>query len=294
MKNSILFVALLFVFGHVSAQEIPNSGFEEWESISNYEEPIAWNTANQYSSALGSSMVFADNEDPYEGNFSILLESKNLIIATVPAYASLGIIDINLFTLDYTIEGGVPFNTRPAHFHGYFKYQPQGNDSCLILAALFKNSNGQRDTIGGAYFSTHETINEWTAFSVDLLYFSDETPDSLNIFLISSASENPAAGTKLYIDNLTFEGSAAIDENESINLYAYYQANASDVIIRNKSQKLQKGIASLYTINGQLLRQQELTGEESRIHCNNLKNGIYILKVTGKEQSITYKIPIYK
>jgi len=206
-KTTILISLLIFILffqGQVFAQnQIPNNDFENWETIGSYEDPIDWNTPNSLTSALGVITV-SKSSDSYSGSYSAKLESKNIIfVGTIPGFITLGEFEINFTTQEYSITGGVPFTGRPSQFTGNFKYSPNSGDQALMALVLLKhNPGGVPDTIGmGAKIVTN-SVSSWTDFSTDIMYFSNEEPDTMNIMLLSSAQLSPVEGSKLFVDNL--------------------------------------------------------------------------------------------
>lgn len=222
MKKIIVRIAfLLFILvfqSHIFAQnQIPNNDFEYWETISNYEEPVDWNTPNPFTASLGVITV-SKSTDSYSGNYSAKLESKNIIfVGTIPGFLTLGDFEVNIATQEYSITGGVPFTERPAQFTGNFKYSPNSGDQAMMAILLLKhNPGGNPDTIGyGAKIVTN-SVSSWTEFTSDIIYFSGEEPDTMNILILSSAQLNPVAGSKLFVDNLglVFEANPEITSVE--------------------------------------------------------------------------------
>ncbi|MBI9038071.1 MAG: PCMD domain-containing protein [Bacteroidales bacterium] len=208
MKNLINLISLLLLIplfqGQVFAQnQIPNNDFEYWESFGSYEDPIDWNSPNSYTAGIGVITV-TKSTDSYSGNYSAKLESRDIIfVGTIPGFLTLGEFEINIATQEYSITGGVPFTGRPSQFTGNFKYSPNSGDQALMAIVLLKhNPGGVPDTIGmGAKIVTN-SVSSWTDFSADIMYFSNEEPDTMNILFLSSAQLSPVAGSKLFVDNL--------------------------------------------------------------------------------------------
>ncbi len=296
MQKFSSFLIVILISTTLNAQEIPNAGFETWEDEIGYQEPEYWQSINSVTAALGQVPVSADASDPYAGNYALKLETKSVFGLGLPGFVTLGAFEIDLLNRKYSLSGGVPYANRPGKFTGHFRYLPQGTDSCLVVAALFRNDGTQRDTVGGAFFSTKNTVEAWTEFSVDFEYFSEEKPDSLNIYIISSASEEASAGTKLFVDELQLTGSAAINTLFNEHYAVWYNNARSAIIIKNKTFSQEKTTAKLYSIDGRLLLStiipQGMT--EYTIPCPKVDAGIYIICIQDRKNNYAHKLFISK
>lgn len=112
-----------------STPSLPNSGFEEWQTISKTIYPYLvseyWATGNVGSTYIGSTnLTSGDNEDTApntSGTYSAKLESKSIL-----SYFAAG----NIFTGTFVkvdipngvIAVGRPFTNRPLRLEGYAKY----------------------------------------------------------------------------------------------------------------------------------------------------------------------------
>ncbi len=172
MKITIkLFIIIpVLLIRSVTAQTIPNSGFETWINHGHYDDPQFWDTPNQEVCFLPFyTTVVNKSTDHQEGSYSAKLETKLIpvINITVPGVITLGTLSINIVAGTYSITGGVPIDNMPTHLKGFYKFQPKGGDSCAIGIGLTKWVSGARDTIGFGVFSTHDTITTWTPFCMD-------------------------------------------------------------------------------------------------------------------------------
>ncbi|HSN50689.1 MAG TPA: hypothetical protein VLR52_05610, partial [Bacteroidales bacterium] len=144
------------------------------------------------------------------------MESKHITLPPldVPGFITNGNLTLDIANLSYSVTGGEPVIDMPTHLKGYYKYLPKGGDSCLIAIGLFKRNGTMRDTIGGGYFSTKDTIPDWTPFSAWIDYDTVVQPDSMNVFALSTAQETVTPGTVLLLDNLYFDYTVGIKRND--------------------------------------------------------------------------------
>ncbi|MCF8302001.1 MAG: PCMD domain-containing protein [Bacteroidales bacterium] len=229
-KIYLLTITAFFFSASLLAQDIPNDGMESWENFGNYENPENWDTPNEEISFFNVSVVTKESSIVHSGNYSAKLQNKDVYaIGTVPGFMTLGDFSVDTQTGEFTIEGGVPYTDRPSSLKGYFQYDPQNNEECVIGAFLFRRDEQNNvDTIGAGVFMTGENTGNWTEFSAPITYFSNEQPDTLNIIALTSATENPTAGTKLYVDDLWMESAG-----QEIQLQNGYQFASTHMIPDN-------------------------------------------------------------
>jgi len=184
---------------------IPNASFERWP-IANQNNPEFWDSSNKITMVpfVGYTSV-EKTTDAWDGDFAVRLVTGSLFGTVIPGLLTLGIFDLNPQDPLQSISGGVPFSARPAMLRGYYKYETSGIDRGLILFGLFKfnESTGQKDTIA-AGIGLLTQVEEFTLFSVPLIYLIDQEPDTMNIVILSSFSDEMVVGSALKIDDLHF------------------------------------------------------------------------------------------
>jgi len=188
--------------------QIPNPDFEKWVLENEFDKPESWNTSSfSLYNMVTFNTVFKDSLTFFSGNYSSRLETKGQIINSelvkVVGLITLGNFDINIATKKAHISGGIPFQSKPISLTGYYKYNAVGDDNCFMDIALTKlNNQKKQDTIAHGRFSSG-SVSDWTSFELNLQYFSEDIPDSLNIVFLSSDTSIFEAGSTLWIDNLS-------------------------------------------------------------------------------------------
>jgi hypothetical protein len=299
MKQLYLFCLLWLIAGTVSSQGvtvIPNSDFETWINYSNYQDPQYWDTPNQElaSIPLFGTTVVDKSTDHESGSYSARLETKNItLVGNVPGFMTLGNLTIDVFAGTYTITGGVPVYDKPTHLKGYFKFQPKGGDSCAMGIGLTRFSNGVRDTIGYGYFSTHDTVNDWTPFSAWIDYDTVAQPDTMNILIFSSAMELPTAGTVLFVDDLYLDYTVSVDPRDaSSGLDFYNDRETRRLLVFLDFPTPQPVEAFLYDMRGiRVAHAAQGYAAKGRIVLpySGISEGIYLLEVIHGGQKFTRK-----
>jgi len=255
MKKLLLFIPAAFLLITVQAQQAPNSGMETWITSGNFTNPQFWDTPNEETTAIPfvGAAVVSSSTSAHSGSKCAKLESKNFILVTVPGLMTLANFTINTTTFDFDLSGGVAFAGRPEKFTGYYKYTPQGGDTCAMGAIFYKhNPGGWQDTIGIAFFLESNTVGTWTKFEAYVDWYTPDIPDTMNILVSTSMSMTTTAGTTLYVDDLEFDYSTGISQplfGEDAALY--YNGVGSECIL--ESIEGQKGLLSVYSSTGVLV-----------------------------------------
>ncbi len=291
MKNSLL-ISLFIILscGGISAQTVPNGGFENWTSVTTgtypFETPDFWKTTDSISLAASLGFVHSVVKEATEvhgGNYALKLTGWSALGSPVPAAASNG--DIDIATL--SIVKGTPDTVRHAKLNGHFKYIPIGSDTCDVMVSMLKwNSlTNSRDTIGYGKFSTNSATSgtNYSPFEITLDYSSTDKPDTMVILILTSPLliGSGHVGTTLYIDDLSFTGVVGIDEVESIiNTVELYPSPASSMItIRVDLKKPTPLVYSIYDLQGKYVVSEVLEPFETRVDVSQLPAGNYTLNL---------------
>ncbi|HPE86161.1 MAG: PCMD domain-containing protein [Bacteroidales bacterium] len=283
----ILFLVMLSA--STAAQELPNSGFEIWYNQGNYMNPQEWDTPNSALSFLGITPVTRSN-DAYSGDYSLRLETKSLFTAIVPAVATLGTITVDLVNQNAAIDGGIPYTNRPQRMEGFYKYTPQGIDSCAFIALFFKYNTelNQRDTLGHAMFFNPNAVTEWTHFSAEVNWSSTANPDTTNIILLSTSNvAQTLPGSVLLADNISYESGVGIEQNNpnnklQVELFPNPATNRITVSIAFHEEEI-AGTLKIYSSSGKLIRYEKEITSGSTLNVSRLPEGIYYYHFTSPD-----------
>lgn len=195
----------------VPINEIPNANFENWGTLNEFDKPDNWGTSNfSLFSVISFNTVTKDGIEKFSGKFCPRLETKSQIIGDaevkVAGLITLGAFEINLATRKARVSGGLPFISKPVRVEGYYKYNGVGIDRCFIDIAItkFNSVSRKQDTIGSGQFSS-ASIPDWALFKIPINYHLNETPDSINIVILSSDTSVFEAGSTMWIDSLSLK-----------------------------------------------------------------------------------------
>lgn len=285
MKNlllSLIFSAPYLLF----SQWVNNGGFENWTTG----DPAGWQSPNQYT--FGTNTVTKETVDVYAGVNSAKLESKSVFGYPVPGILTNGKINVNLSgNPPVTISGGFYFNLKPDNLIGYYKYAPSGGDFCYVWAYLLKVNlqTNLNDTVASAQFSSGITTNSWTSFTAPFNYTSSDTPDSIQITIVSSDPAATVVGSVLKVDDIDLSGGnlgvAKFSLLKSVNIYPN---PVTDLLYIHLSRS--SGVVTtvtFYSLVGQKVKEINLPAgtEISTVNLRDMKKGMYFIQIqSGKEK----------
>ncbi|MEK7254728.1 MAG: T9SS type A sorting domain-containing protein [Bacteroidota bacterium] len=197
---SYLFIITIALFYSVAqAQNIPNSGFENWTQQFYFSDPVNFWTTNFQSYFSGAGPNAIKTTDAYSGNFALRLEGVAIDTNVLPGAAAIGNPGPDGFS------GGYPYNELPDSLAGYAKYNVAPGDSAFVLV-LF-SVGGSPIAASIQQFTGNQAA--WSPFKIPIASFLPVEPDSF-IFLVSTSQnfDSATAGNLLILDELHFIGSA--------------------------------------------------------------------------------------
>lgn len=130
---------------------------------------------------------------------------------------------LDTLNLNNIIDGGLALDSLvPTRLTGQYKYTSANgsgdNGGILLLGTKYNPTTHQRRVVGAGYTMALTDTAEYTHFEVTYSSLSElvpsvssGNPDSLIIFLLSSANISPQQGSALYIDNLQLWGHERAD-----------------------------------------------------------------------------------
>jgi hypothetical protein len=287
IKAGLCLLWVFFAVTMLAQTPVPNGDFENWTSYGSYENPTGWDTPNeaiQIGIPLGTKVV-TKSTDHESGTYSARLESKHLTFptVTVPGALTLGHFTLDIFAQTFTVDGGVPITDLPTHLKGFYKYYPQGGDSCAIGIGLTKWNNGVRDSVGVGSFSTLNTVNVWTPFSAWINYMLTEQPDTFNIIAISSADSMPTTGTVLFVDNLYLDYTVGINPRDpAAGIDIYQDRELKQILVYFDLPVAEATETRFYNMTGQVVNSTPVKNiDKDRLifSYQGLSSGIYILEI---------------
>lgn len=123
-----------FTFSTEAAAQLPNAGFEEWNTTSNKyylictdEKSMFWDCGNQGSSTMSKNVTTPSEEKKHSGTYSAKLESQFVGVGMFGKFAAGNMFVGKYLATDGTdgvLGWGRPFTSRPKALRGYVHYTP--------------------------------------------------------------------------------------------------------------------------------------------------------------------------
>lgn len=186
------FALAVFISFKITAQQLPNNGFENWtQQIFN--EPDGFLTSNSMWGVGNITKV--TGADAYHASFAVKLETVLSNNGTVQGMLLIGTPG------NQTINGGLPFTGTPDSISGYVKYDIQPNDTAFIIIAFKKNGA----FIGQAVSTFIGTQATYKRFSIPTYLSALNPPDTMVSIITCSNMDPPQiVGSTLTVDSITF------------------------------------------------------------------------------------------
>lgn len=227
--------------------QLPNAGFEEWGTQDGYIVPYLtgtdpfWLTGNE-GAKMASAVLTQSSTDTRpgsKGRTSAYLKSQKAAVMGIGKFAA-----GNLFTGTFSLSGmdgtvtfgrDFAFNGKPKSLSFWMKHnegvidngsQASGNDLCTVMFIITDGSTYAVNTkdsstfftmddlatmkgvIAYGYYQTRESNNEWTEYTVDVIYredMKDVTPQKIVVSFTPSGYGDYFCGSTqswMYVDDI--------------------------------------------------------------------------------------------
>ena len=286
MRKKILVTAALIVFfagASHSQTPIPNGDFEEWTShpgqglFKEYEEPSGvWSSGNGVVHvAPGSDPVCEKTEDAVSGTYAVKLTTRQIFGQMASGSLYTGRFELNLQNPRESARLGMPYTDRPLRFKGYYKYFPAGGDSGVVRTALRKWDGQESKIIGQAIVGIYSEVPEWTSFDVAVTYFSQETPDTVEVVFASSKGGGDFrgdVGSTLFVDAVEFTNDAvSVQEEDRSTPVVWWNESEGRIVFAGSPMNESYTISD---VDGRIVQSGVLTGRS--VDLGFLSKGVYI------------------
>jgi hypothetical protein len=262
MRNIIILITILCTAVPVfSQQDLPNSGFEEWQEVLNSKNELMfeaitgdfWDSLNKLR-LLGGPVTMEKTDDAHSGNYAVRLETKTFGTFKITGLIISGYFDSKADPGKNMMEGK-PFTGTPEKLISYLKAFPKEGDSSAIYINLTRWNGDKRDTIAEASIAIGEEISEYERFELALDYhLTGVQPDTIKVTFLSSVGgrnftggegTQPKIGSAMYVDDVYLEYPSGVKS-------PLFQKINSKAIIDKQQEYLE--VRSEHNIEGRYLQ----------------------------------------
>ncbi len=193
MKLLATIIALFFTMIN-QAQQLVNSGFENWKTSKSKVEAVGW------SPDLDAALYHSPSNNAVKGSYSLVLSTWYSYVEGHLYYGNHTNPDPREWT-NYT----VPFKFAPEKLTGYYRYTHTINmDDSAGCQLIIKDVKGDTLAYGEIQLDTSE---HWIPFEITLKYVqSGRKPGSIAIHFVSSVNgggmNDDSWPNRLYLDEL--------------------------------------------------------------------------------------------
>jgi len=289
MKKLTLILTVLITLIIRTNAQIPNSGFENWTAIGNYEDPTFWGSTNSYSSGPFYAITKATDHYPITvGAYSVRIENNT---ALSPNYSERGFIS----TGPPPPSPNFPISGHPNSLTGYYKFAPLNGDTMFINIQLFKNGS----SVSTGEFKSTAVASNWTSFNIPLSSYT--AADSGNIILAAYYAPGfnyvPHGNSVLYIDNLNFDSfiSSVPEQTVKNTSFNLFPNPASDIVTLNINYAIYEDLEiNIYNLMGYLIRSETLKQNHQQINIGDISTGIYMIAIKSKDLTENQRLIIQR
>lgn len=258
--------------------QIPNGGFEDWTDMSSYVDPDGWITFNALTSLIPGTSPSCEQDSPGAvGSYYATITTRNVTgLGLLPGIIVTG--DVN------TGETGFPYASRPEALTGKWQHGIQALDTGMVMVYLTKwNSVTQEaDSVGGGVILVLGNLSGWNNLNVPIDYFSTATPDTAYVGIISSLN-SPVAGSFISVDDLGFNGVAAVAEQEGPVAIRLYPSPVQDKLQVSADRPVREW--SILDLTGRQVMQQGVHAQQWEVDLSALHTGRYLVQLVFADGS---------
>ena len=292
-KIIILVVFIAFAnFTGFSQNPIPNADFESWTDDNN---PNSW-YGLVVDVVITQLYTLSITTDAQSGLAAAKIETIDVpLLGALPGIASLSPIALDL------LGGGIQFATagaglsvKPTKVLGYFKYEGVNGDTAMVAGIFTKwnTSTNKRDTLGIGGFMVSTITSTYTPFQ--FVVNLPQSPDSMNIMLISSAGYSPQAGSALYVDNMSMEytSTAGIENTQLLSCNAFPNPATDEILFSLPEDGFCS--VSVYDMTGKKVLNASESQRQFYLDVRSLPSGVYQVIIHQHENTYIHKVNVIR
>jgi hypothetical protein len=281
MKKRFTMIAFIFSLITITNAQIPNPGFENWQTTSNGLEPVGWITTN-----VDSNLVSVLQATPsYQGNYAVKVKVWMISVVSVS-----GVCQSNAFH----------YSSHPVALNGYVKCNIMPGDSASIVITVMSALN---DTVvvGAARQLYTSSITSYMPFTLPVYYGLADPSDTIYININAGRMGTPQYGTEIIVDDLSLTpalGTNDMNELPSVVIGQNFPNPAGELtIIPLKLHSPGNINVKIFDLLGREIRtifNETINAGEHQIEFSvaDLPHGIYYYTIQGDDFTGTRKFVV--
>lgn len=259
------------------AQQLPNSGFENWSLREEYIEPDGWISTNAFA-YFGAPETCYPVEESRTGKWAMKLESRYDPNTgnSLQAFLAIG------NSYDYA---GIAFTHRPQSFSFYYKHNHRDTAIAGIFLTKWNTLLRRRDTLASAFTFFIDSTNTFTLRQMPLTWARQGNPDTCIAIFLSSLKAKPNPGNYLVVDDMRLDGFLGTELVEKESIVIYPNPTLSTVTINSNTPVTN---IAVWSLDGRLLFVENSTS----FSMAHLPPGSYMVKASLENGGIINKIVV--
>ena len=288
MKKLFTFLAAALLATTSYAQQVPNAGFEIWQTKTGIglSGPFTYNVPQNWQLGFISDMLSTFGMAPNVGKSNV---------AGTGSFALKLSSNADSIGADVTTTFRLGQNARPDAMTGTFRTSgivTDPSDYGQAFIFLTKWNGISRDTIGFGSADLASSPTAFTQFSAPITYMSSATPDTAIAYMLYFPEEG---NTSVTIDDLFIMYLLGTKENTPLAQFKFFPNPVSDnATITFNAASAEKGTLIIRDMTGREIRNQSLgllkAGANSiPVNTSELKAGLYIATLQTAKSSQTLR-----
>jgi hypothetical protein len=265
MKKTLY--TLLMCFSIAAFAQVPNPGFEQWDSLSfmngtRIYDPVSWRSTNTEMVSIGEAQPIEISTDAHSGTYALKLTSM---------------IDDGENQAGWIQSEKFAFTGRVKYFDFYYKYEPQDVDSFGVFLQFYKD--GQK--YGQPYYTSGQAQNQYTNVRWELTYPDNVAAPDSGEFKIYASIFKQSEGSVLLIDDISVGYKATGLNDQEINKPAvtvYPNPASKDLMLLGCPPDKIKHI--IRSVNGAIVQEGTVTGGVLDVEA--LVPGLYLIQLSNE------------
>jgi hypothetical protein len=286
-KISVIAILLLSFLSLVITAQIPNAGFESWTSTKGYDVPVNWDNLNDITAPVNVFTCMKDtNWDTGSAYLKLVSDSvKNT--GVLPGIAVCGTIDKSTLKP----KSGFAYHERPAMLTGKRQFMGNRDDHGYIIVCFTKWNplSHKRDTIGYGKETLEGMEMAWTDFIIPISFSASSSPDSC-VIVFSASGATPLQHSYLYIDDLSFKGTASVNKQnergETFHLFPNPVVNKLQLDLTGIKSEIK--LMQITDIQGNCLIKITAAACD-HVDVSGLSGGIYFIQIQTPQNTFIQK-----